>query len=42
MKIFGKTNMLWEGILVVGRNIVCLALWAYGYFLVVDTLLFCR
>ena len=42
MKRNGETNMLWEGIRVVVRDILCLALGAYGFFLATDTLLFCR
>ncbi len=42
MKRTGETNMLWEGIRVVVRDILCLALGSYGFYLVSDTLLFCR
>ena len=42
MKRIGETNMLWEGIMVVVRNILCLALGSYGFYLAADTLLFCR
>ena len=42
MKRNNETNMLWEGVRVVVRNILCLALGAYGFFEVTDILLFCR
>ena len=42
MKRNCETNMLCEGIRIVVRDILCLALGAYGFFLATDTLLFCR
>ncbi len=42
MKRIGETSMLWEGFRVVVRDILCLALGAYGFFEVADLLLFCR
>lgn len=42
MKRNSGTNMLWEGIGVVVRDILSLALGAYGFFLATDMLLFCR
>ncbi len=42
MKRIGETSTLWEGFGVVVRNIVCLALGSYGFFLAADTLIFCR
>lgn len=42
MKRNNETNMLWEGVGIAVRNILCLAFGAYGFFEVADILLFCR
>ena len=42
MKRNSETNMLLEGLGIVVRDILYLALGAYGFFLATDTLLFCR